>query len=73
VRNIGKQSTACPIYSDCTHQQNRCENLKSRNRIYSYLQLCMSETLDDQFCTDSDVVQVMAAAWYIFTHVADND
>jgi len=37
----------CPFYSDCTHQQNRCESLKSRNQIYSYLHLCVSETLVD--------------------------
>lgn len=35
--------------------------------------VCQRHWLTDQFCTDGDVVQVMAAAWYIFTHVAGND
>lgn len=66
------------FHSDCAHQQNRCESLKSRNRIFSYVHLCVSGTLDDQFFADGDVntlVQVMAAAWYILTHtrMADND
>ena len=63
----------CPFYADCTHQQNRCESLKSRKRIVSSLDLCVSETQVDQFFTDGGVVQVMTAAWYVFTHTwSDN-
>ena len=64
----------CHFHSDCANQQNRCESLKSHNRIFSYLRLCLSETMVDQFFTDGDVntlIQVMAAAWCVFTHVAD--